>query len=316
MCLLSIDNLKTYYFMKTGTVKAVDGISFSLKAGQSIGIAGESGCGKSTIALSLMRLIKGGQIVDGTITLNGVSLLDMKEKEFNRVRWDKISLISQAAMGALNPVYTIGDQIAEVLLVHRSIKKSDALNQAGELLHKVEIDPGRVKNYPHELSGGMRQRAMIAMALALNPDIIIADEPTTALDVVIQAQVIQLLKKLQQEMNLAIIFISHDLSILAQVCEKILIMYAGKAMESADVRALFEKPLHPYTRALIDSFPSLEGERKQLQGLPGDPPNFLNPPQGCNFHPRCVYAEDICRKKEPTLDEVQPDRFAACHMLP
>ena len=195
------------------------------------------------------------------------------------------------------------------------MKKSDALNQARELLHKVEIDPARAQNYPHELSGGMRQRAMIAMALALNPDIIIADEPTTALDVVIQAQVIQLLKKLQQKMNLAIIFISHDLSILAQVCERILIMYAGKAMELADVKPLFENPLHPYTRALIDSFPRIEGERKQLQGLSGKTPNLLNPPQGCKFHPRCLYAEDICREKEPMLDEVQPDRFGACHML-
>jgi peptide/nickel transport system ATP-binding protein len=315
MCLLSVENLKTHYFMKAGTIKAVDGISFSLKVGQSVGIAGESGCGKSTIALSLMRLIKGGQIVDGKIMLNGISLLDMEEKEFNKVRWDKISLISQAAMGALNPVYTIGDQIVEALLAHRKTKKSDALNQARELLHKVEIDPSRARNYPHELSGGMRQRAMIAMALALNPDIIIADEPTTALDVVIQAQVIQLLKKLQQEMNLAIIFISHDLAILAQVCERILIMYAGKAMELADVKSLFENPLHPYTRALIDSFPRIEGERKQLRGLPGNTPNFLNPPQGCKFHPRCAYAEDICREQEPTLDEVQPERFGACHLL-
>jgi peptide/nickel transport system ATP-binding protein len=231
MNLLSIENLKTYYFTKAGAVKAVDGVTLSLNKGQSIGIAGESGCGKSTIALSLMRLIKGGKIVDGKIMLNGVSLLDLPEKEFNAIRWDKISFVSQAAMGALNPVYTIGAQIVEAILAHRKIKKSDALNQVRELLRKVEIDPDRVSNYPHELSGGMRQRAMIAMALALNPEVLIADEPTTALDVVTQAQMIKLLKKLQKEMNLAVIFISHDLSILAQVCDKILIMYAGKAKE-------------------------------------------------------------------------------------
>lgn len=301
--------------MKAGTVRAVDGVSFSVQKGQSIGIAGESGCGKSTIAFSLMRLIKGGKIVEGEIRLNGSSLLDMPEKEFNRIRWDKISIISQAAMGALNPVYTIGKQISEAILAHKKIKKSKAFHQARELLEKVEIDPDRVRNYPHELSGGMRQRAMIAMALALNPEVIIADEPTTALDVVTQAQMIQLLKKLQKEMNLAIIFISHDLSILAQVCDRLLIMYAGKVMELADAKALFEDPLHPYTKALIAAFPNIEGERKQLKGLSGNTPDLLNPPQGCKFHPRCVYAEDICFAKEPPLDEVQPQRFGACHML-
>ena len=315
MDLLSVQNLKTHYFMKAGIVKAVDGVSFSVQKGESIGLAGESGCGKSTIALSLMRLIKGGRIVDGDIRLNGKSLLELSEKEFNRVRWEKISLISQAAMGGLNPVYTIGKQICEAILAHKKIPKKQALNQARELLEKVEIDPARVRSYPHELSGGMRQRAMIAMALALNPDLIIADEPTTALDVVTQAQMIQLLKKLQQEMNLAIIFISHDLSILAQVCDKLLIMYAGKVMEFSEAKALFDDPLHPYTKALIDAFPDIKGERKELKGLPGTTPDLLHPPKGCKFQPRCAYAKEICLQQEPTLDEIRSDRFGACHLL-
>lgn len=315
MSLLTVENLKTHYFMKAGVVKAVDGVNFSLEKGQSIGIAGESGCGKSTIALSLMRLIKGGQTVAGEIRLNGVSLLDMSEKEFNRVRWEKISMISQAAMGALNPVYTIGDQIKEAILAHRKMKKSQALALAGELLEKVEIDPNRIKNFPHELSGGMRQRAMIAMALALNPEVIIADEPTTALDVVIQAQMIKLLKRLQKEMDLSIIFISHDLSILAQVCDKVLIMYAGKLIEVADAKDLFRDPLHPYTKALISAFPNIDGERKKITGLKGNTPDLLNPPPGCKFHPRCVEAQKICETEEACLKEVLPNRFVNCHIL-
>jgi peptide/nickel transport system ATP-binding protein len=315
MSLLTVENLKTHYFMKAGVVKAVDGVSFSLEKGQSIGIEGESGCGKSTIAFSLMRLVKGGQTVAGEIRLNGVSLLDMSEKEFNRVRWETISMISQAAMGALNPVYTIGDQIKEAILAHRKMKKSQALALARELLEKVEIDPNRVKNFPHELSGGMRQRAMIAMALALNPEVIIADEPTTALDVVIQAQMIKLLKRLQKEMDLSIIFISHDLSILAQVCDKVLIMYAGKLIEVADAKDLFRDPLHPYTKALISAFPNIDGAQKKITGLKGNTPDLLNPPPGCQFHPRCVEAQEICETEEACLKEVLPNRFVNCHIL-
>jgi peptide/nickel transport system ATP-binding protein len=316
MCLLTVENLKTHYFMKAGIIKAVDGVSFCLKKGQSIGIAGESGCGKSTIALSLMRLVKGGKTVSGEIKLNGVSLLDMSEKEFNRIRWEKISIISQAAMGALNPVYTIGYQIVEAIQAHRKMKRSQALDLARELLEKVEIDPTRVKNFPHELSGGMRQRAMIAMALVLNPEVIIADEPTTALDVVIQAQMIKLLKKLQKEMDLSIIFISHDLSILAQICDKVLIMYAGKLMEMANAKDLFKEPLHPYTKALISAFPNIDGERKKIKGLQGNTPDLLNPPTGCKFHPRCVDAQKICITNEACLKEMLANRFVNCHTLP
>lgn len=315
MSLLTIRNLKTHYYTANGPVKALDGIDLTLEKGQCIGIAGESGCGKSTMALSLMRLIKNGAIVGGTIHLNDLSLLDLSEKEFNRIRWDRISIISQAAMGALNPVFTIGYQILEAILTHKKVKKSVAWKQVKELLKRVEIDPVRVKSYPHEISGGMRQRAMIAMALALEPDIVIADEPTTALDVVTQAQIIKLLKKLQLEMNLSVIFISHDLSILAQACDRIMVMYAGKSMESGNVNSLFTKPSHPYTKALIRSFPDIASDKKQLVSLPGNTPDMFNPPNGCRFHPRCSFSEDICCKEVPKRKKIESDHFVSCHFI-
>ena len=314
MTLLSVENLKTYYVTGAGYVKAVDGVSFALERGESLGIAGESGCGKSTLGLSLMRLIKGGEIVGGTITLNDVSLLEMSQREFNRLRWETISLISQAAMGALNPVYRIGTQIVEAIRAHTKTKKREAWDRAKTLLRQVEIDPSRSLNYPHELSGGMRQRAMIAMALALNPELIIADEPTTALDVVTQAQVIKLLRELQRKLGLSIILISHDLSILGQACDRVIIMYAGKIVEIGEVNAIFRDPLHPYTRALLSSFPDIRGERRTLKGLPGSPPDLLEPPNGCRLHPRCPQVQDICKAQEPPMKEAYSKHGVACHM--
>jgi len=314
MTLLSVENLKTYYVTGAGYVKAVDGVSFALERGESLGIAGESGCGKSTLGLSLMRLIKGGEIVGGTITLNDVSLLEMSQREFNRLRWETISLISQAAMGALNPVYRIGTQIVEAIRAHTKTKKREAWDRAKTLLRQVEIDPSRSLNYPHELSGGMRQRAMIAMALALNPELIIADEPTTALDVVTQAQVIKLLRELQRKLGLSIILISHDLSILGQACDRVIIMYAGKIVEIGEVNAIFRDPLHPYTRALLSSFPDIRGERRTLKGLPGSPPDLLEPPNGCRLHPRCPQVQDICKEQEPPMKEAYSKHVVACHM--
>lgn len=313
--LLTVSDLKTYYFSKGKQVKAVDGISFDVQKGQSLGIAGESGCGKSTVALSLMRLIKGGKIVGGKICLDDVSLLDMPLKEFNAVRWEKIAIILQAAMGALNPVYRIGTQIVEAIVAHRNISKKDAWRTAEILLTQVELDPSKAMNYPHELSGGMRQRAMIAMALALDPKIVIADEPTTALDVVTQAQILGLLKKLQRELHLSFIFISHDLSVLAQTVDRLMIMYAGKAVEIGDAAAIFTDARHPYTKALLAAFPDIKGGKKGLTSLKGAPPNLIEPPTGCRFHPRCPVAETICAEREPLMQEQQSGHIAACHLL-
>ena len=315
MTLLSVENLKTYYSTSGGFVKAVDGVSFNLEKGETLGLAGESGCGKSTLGFSLMRLVKGGEVVGGNIKLNGMPLLEMSDREFNRIRWDKISLISQAAMGALNPVYRIGAQIVEAIKIHTKTKKSEAWKRAEDLLRQVEIDPSRAFNYPHELSGGMRQRAMIAMALALDPDLIIADEPTTALDVVTQVQVLKLLRALQQKLDVSIILISHDLSILGQACDRVIIMYAGKIVEIGNVEVLFKNPLHPYTQALLDSFPDIKRDKKPLTGLPGSPPDLLDPPSGCRLHPRCPEAQSICQETEPQILDVSSNHSVACHMV-
>lgn len=315
MGLLSVENLKTYYFTGAGKVKAVDGVSFTLDKGESLGIAGESGCGKSTLGLSLMRLVKGGGIVGGEIKLYDKSLLTLSDREFNELRWKRISLISQAAMGALNPVYSIGAQIVEAVRAHSEASKKSAWERARSLLREVDIDPMRATNYPHELSGGMRQRAMIAMALALEPDLVIADEPTTALDVVTQAQVINLLKTLRQRLNISIILISHDLSILGQACDRVIIMYAGKVVEVGNVDMLFKNPLHPYTKALLSSFPDIKGERRPLSGLRGSPPDLLKPPDGCRLHPRCPAAMDICGEDEPRLVKISADHQVACHLV-
>jgi len=315
MALLDVSNLKTYYIMESGAVvKALDGISFKLEKGQSLGMAGESGCGKSTAALSLLRLIKGIKITEGTVLLNDLSLLELNEKQMNRVRWERISLVSQAAMNALNPVFRVGDQICETILAHRKLKKKEAWKMAEQLLSQVDIDPGRARSFPHELSGGMRQRAVIAMALALDPEVMIADEPTTALDVVTQAQILKLFRRLQQERGISVIFISHDLSILGQACDRIMIMYAGSIVEMGDTDKLFSSPRHPYTRALLKCFPDIKEKKKTLTGLAGSPPDLIDPPAGCCFHPRCPQAGALCREHKPDLREIQPGQFLACHM--
>jgi oligopeptide/dipeptide ABC transporter ATP-binding protein len=315
MALLDVSNLKTYYVMESGAVvKALNGISFKLEKGQSLGMAGESGCGKSTAALSLLRLIKGVKITEGTVLLNDLSLLELNEKQMNRVRWERISLVSQAAMNALNPVFRVGDQICETILAHRKLKKKAAWKMAELLLSQVDIDPGRARSFPHELSGGMRQRAVIAMALALDPEVMIADEPTTALDVVTQAQILKLFRRLQQERGISVIFISHDLSILGQACDRIMIMYAGSIVEMGDTDKLFSSPRHPYTRALLKCFPDIKEKKKTLTGLAGSPPDLIDPPAGCCFHPRCPQAGALCRERKPDICEIQPGQFLACHM--
>lgn len=310
---LEVKNLKTYFYTLKGVVKAVDNVSFELMSGESLGIAGESGCGKSTLAYSLIRLVPPpGKIVEGGIIFKGKNVLELGDEDFRKeIRWKGISMIFQGAMNALNPVYTIGDQIAEVFMLHQGYTKREALNAAAEIIQLVGIDPKRLKSYPHELSGGMKQRVVIAMALALNPPIVIADEPTTALDVVVQAQIMNLLKRLKKELGTSIILISHDLSLIAELADKIAIMYGGKIVEYGSSDFIYNNPQHPYTQGLLGSIPRLRGEIKDLTWIPGFPPDLANPPPGCRFAPRCKFVMEKC-KEEPPLVEVEPGHYVAC----
>ena len=314
MELLDIKDLRTYYLTPIGAVKAVDDISFKLKKGLALGFAGESGCGKTTVALSIMRILPyPGQVLGGEVLFKGIDILKMKEEELRQVRWKGISTVFQGAMASLNPLFKIGRQIAEPIMIHEDVKKEEAYSRANELLELVGIETSRANNYPWELSGGMRQRAMIAMALACNPDVIIADEPTTALDVIVAHQVMELIKDLREKLDLSMMLITHDISVIAQTCDELAIMYAGKIVELSAVSTMYESPLHPYTDALISSFPSIKGERRHLKSIAGNPPDLINPPSGCNFNPRCAYAQDICRSEEPALDQIDDNHFVACH---
>ncbi len=316
MPLLEVEGLRTYYFTRAGPVRAVDNVSFYVEKGEVFGLAGESGCGKTTAGLSILRLLPPyGRIVGGRIVFDGTDILKVRESEFRRkYRWKRISMVFQGAMNALNPVFRVGDQIAEAIMLHEKVTKEEAMRRVKELFEKVGIEPSRVNNYPHEFSGGMRQRAMIALALACNPELVIADEPTTALDVIIQGQILDLLKKLKDEYDLSVILITHDLSVIAEMCERVGIMYAGKLVECADVRSIFKEPLHPYTQGLISAIPSLTGPKTRLRSIPGAPPDLLNPPSGCRFHPRCPLATERCRREEPEYVEVRKGHWVACHM--
>ncbi len=312
--MLEVRNLKTYFYTTKGVVKAVDGVSFKLNKGEVLGIAGESGCGKSTTAYSLIRLVPPpGKIVDGELVFEGRDILKLSEEDFRKqIRWKKISMVFQGAMNALNPVYTIGDQIAEVLMLHKHMTKEEAMKEVYKLLEMVGIDPKRAKSYPHELSGGMKQRVVIAMALALRPPLVIADEPTTALDVVVQAQIMNLLKRLQREHQMSIILITHDLSLIAEMAEKVVIMYAGKIVEYGTAEQIFLNPQHPYTRGLLASIPRLTGDIHKLEFIPGVPPDLSNPPPGCRFAPRCKFKFEPCDKEEPPVIEVEPGHYVSC----
>jgi len=312
--LLEVRNLCTYFYTVKGIVRAVDDVSFSLRRGEVLGLAGESGCGKSTTAYSIIRLVPPpGRIVKGEIFFEGRDILRMSSEEFRtKIRWKKISMIFQGAMNALNPVYKIGDQIAEVLVLHENLTKREAYEKARELLKTVGIDPSRINSYPHELSGGMKQRVMIAMALALNPPLVIADEPTTALDVVVQAQIMNLLKRLQREHGTSIILITHDLSLIAEIANKVAIMYAGKIVELGYSEQIYYNPYHPYTKGLLASIPRIRGEISKLEWIPGVPPDLRNPPPGCRFHPRCKYRFDLCSREEPPMVEVEREHYVAC----
>jgi len=305
MALLEIEGLKVYYKTWEGWIKAVDGVNVSLEKGESLGLVGESGSGKSTLALALMNLLPPqAKIIEGKILFKGKDLTKISDEEYRKVRGKEISMIFQDPMTSFNPLMRIGEHITEIIMAHEKVDKKEAWERAEKLLEMVGIPRERAKDYPHQFSGGMRQRAMIAIALALNPDILIADEPTTALDVIVQAQILDLIKKLKEEMDMALLFISHDISVVMEVADKIGVMYAGHLVEVADTYSIAEEPLHPYTKGLIRSIPNILLSDQKLESIPGNPPDLANPPPGCRFHPRCPYATDRCRSEEPPLVKV------------
>lgn len=312
---LQVDDLRTYYFTKEGTTNAVDGVSFQVDQGEILGIAGESGCGKSTIAHSILRLLpSSARIVSGTMDFKGLNLVTAPESELRKIRWRRISIVFQAAMNALNPVRRVGEQVSETIVYHHKVTKSEGKSRTRRLFTMVGLDPARMSDYPHEFSGGMRQRIVIAMAIACEPDLVIADEPATALDVLVQAQIIDLLKTLRKELGLSMILITHDLSVLKELSNRVAIMYAGKIVEHASVDTIVNEPHHPYTKALLEALPQIEGGRHSLKSLPGAPPNLIDPPSGCRFHPRCPFAMSICKAQEPLLTDRGTSHMSACFL--
>jgi oligopeptide/dipeptide ABC transporter ATP-binding protein len=319
--LVAIRGLCTYFHSDEGVAKAVDGVTYKIPAGRTLGLVGESGCGKSVTALSIMRLVPSppGRIEHGEILFEGRDLLTLAEPRMRRIRGNDISMIFQEPMTSLNPVFTCGNQITEVLRLHQGLGKKQALDRAIQMLAKVGIGTPerRVTEYPHQLSGGQKQRVMIAMALACNPKLLIADEPTTALDVTIQAQILDLLRALQAEFHMAILLITHDLGVIAEMAERVAVMYAGKIAELADAGDLYGNPKHPYTQGLFDSLPKLGAKTERLNVIPGVVPDPLDFPPGCKFHPRCPHAFDRCPRDEPALRPVGPGgHVAACHLYP
>jgi oligopeptide/dipeptide ABC transporter ATP-binding protein len=317
--LLEVRDLRTHFFTEDGVAKAVDGVTLSLAAGETLGVVGESGCGKSVTALSILRLVAPpGKIVGGKVLLGGRDLLALSEREMRDVRGNRISMIFQEPMTSLNPVFTVGSQIMEAILVHERVSQEEARARAIEMLRKVRIPAAeaRVDDYPHQMSGGMRQRVMIAMALALSPEVLIADEPTTALDVTIQAQIMDLLAELKRDLGMSVLLITHNLALVAEVAGRIAVMYAAKVVEYASARDLFAAPLHPYTHGLLASVPTLGmAKTRRLNVIPGVVPNPLRAPGGCPFHPRCPVAEERCRTEAPPLIEERPGHLAACHRI-
>ena len=320
--ILQIEDLQTHFFTAVGTVRAVDGVSYSLKAGETLGVVGESGCGKSVTALSVLRLVANppGRIVGGAIRFEGRNLLEVSDAEMERIRGNEISMIFQEPMTSLNPLYTVGKQIAEAVALHQGLNKRDAWDRAVDMLKRVYIpEPERRAHaYPHQLSGGMRQRVMIAMALSCNPKVLIADEPTTALDVTIQAQILDLMRELQETFGTAIVLITHDMGVVAENADRVVVMYAGRKVEEADATRLFDHPGHPYTRGLLGSIPHLDtaarsgARRPRLNEIKGMVPSLFRLPQGCTFAPRCGLASDQCRQVVPPLEEQRPGHWIAC----
>jgi peptide/nickel transport system ATP-binding protein len=320
--LLKVQGLKTYFFLERGVVKAVDGVNFEIKKGEILGVVGETGCGKSVTALSIMRLIlRPGKIVEGKIIFEGEDLLKKNREEMRKIRGTKIAMIFQDPHTSLDPVFTIGSQIAEPIEIHQVkeqhlMKVEEVPRKVIEMLKLVGIpDPEqRVTEYPHQFSGGMKQRAMIGMMLSCNPALLIADEPTTAVDVTIQAQILDLMRELRRKLGTSIVIITHNLGLIVEMCDRVAVMYAGNMVEQADTLTLFENPAHPYTRALLAAVPKVGVDRKELETIPGMVPSLIHPPPGCKFHPRCPHAMDVCRKKFPETVEVGKEHLVNCHL--
>lgn len=316
---IEVKDLKTYFFTSRGVVKAVDGVSFGVKEGETLGLVGESGCGKSITCLSILRLVPkpAGRIVGGEIIFDGEDLLSKNEREMRQIRGKRISMILQDPMTSLNPVFTIGDQVAEPVRIHQKLNKLMVWEKVKEMLRLVRIPSPevRMREYPHQMSGGMRQRIAGAMVLSCQPRVLIADEPTTSLDVTIQAQFLRLLKEIQQQSNLSMIVVTHDFGIVAKVCDRLAVMYAGRIVESAPVRELFNNPVHPYTNALLNSLPKMEVKMDKLYSIEGQPPELHALPPGCSFAPRCPEAKDICTQEYPPQSAVKEGHYVSCWLI-
>lgn len=316
MALLDVEHLKIYYFTQEGPVKAVDDISFSVNEDETLGLIGESGCGKTTAVFAILRFVAPpGRIVGGKIVFKGNDIITLSNEEMRLLRGKGIAMVFQGAQNALNPVMTVGKQISEVILEHENITDAEAWERSKQQLELVGIGSARAKNYPHEFSGGMKQRVMIAIATACAPELLIMDEPVTGLDVIVQRQLLTLTNDLRAKMHLPIIFITHDLSVIAETCDRVAVMYAGKIVEQGSTVSLYKEPIHPYSKALINSYPSVKGEKRELKSIPGAPPRLIDPPAGCRFHPRCEYVMDICRTEEPPLENRNNGRLVACHLI-
>jgi peptide/nickel transport system ATP-binding protein len=312
--LLKVGNLYVEYLTRRGPAQAVTDVSFDIAEGQVFGLAGESGCGKSTIAHAILRILRPPAVISGgEILFDGEDVLKMSDNQLEDFRWAKVSMVFQSAMNSLNPVINIGKQIEDVLIRHEKAKPREVRERAAELLDIVGIESARLKSFPHQMSGGMRQRVVIAIALALKPDLMIMDEPTTALDVVVQKDILQQIQALKETMGFSILFITHDVSLMAEFSDHMAIMYAGEIVERAPAKEIFTNPIHPYTQGLLSSFPSLTGEKRKLTGIPGSPPDMVDPPKGCKFHPRCTVCTHREMEEQPRLTEVLPGHWVAVH---
>jgi len=311
--LLTIKDLRVYYYLKEGAVRAVDGVNFFMKRGETVGLVGESGSGKSTLGLSILKLVSPpGKIVSGKILFNGNDITGWNEKKMRLLRGSRISMVFQDPMTSLNPLMRIEEHLVETIRTHQKISRAEAKKKASLLLNEVGIPPERGGDYPHQFSGGMRQRIGIALAIALNPDLLIADEFTSSLDVIVQFQILNLMKKLKASHQMGLIFISHDISLVSEIADRIALMYAGEIVEFAPADIFFSKHLHPYSEGLLNSVPNIELSDQKLNYIPGMPPDLVHPPEGCRFYPRCPYGEDICRRKEPPLIQIEKECMVKC----